>query len=101
MEFKKACIYCGTAEELSDSDIIPDALTNATFLYYCLFVIGHSADIQTFDDLSSHMKDKFSEGTIEIDENTTRLFLDEIFATEDYFPLIKKGAEIVKNWEYN
>ena len=47
------------------------------------------------------MKEKFSEGTIEIDENTNRLFLDEIFATEDYFSLIKKGAEIIKNWGYN
>ena len=73
----------------------------STFLYYCLFVIGRSADIHTFDDLSSHMKEKFSEGTIEIDENTNRLFLDEIFATEDYFSLIKKGAEIIKNWGYN
>ena len=73
----------------------------ATFLYYCLFVIGQSADIHTFNDLSFHMKGKFSEGTIAIDENATQLLLDEIFATEDYFPLIKKGAEIVKNWEYN
>lgn len=23
----RRCIYCGTAEDLSDSDIIPDALT--------------------------------------------------------------------------
>lgn len=23
------CIYCGTTEDLSESDIIPDALTNA------------------------------------------------------------------------
>lgn len=72
----------------------------ATFLYYCLFVIGRSTDIHTFDDLSLHMKGKFSEGIISIDENTNRLLLNEIFATEDYFSLIKKGAEIVKAWKY-
>ena len=29
MDIKRACIYCGATEDLSESDIIPDALTNA------------------------------------------------------------------------
>ena len=29
---RRKCIYCGTAEDLSDSDIIPDALTAARII---------------------------------------------------------------------
>ena len=71
------------------------------FLYYCLLLIGRATDIHTFDDFSSYIKKQFSTSTILIDENTIGLFLDEIFATEDYFSLIKKGAEMVKQWKYN
>ncbi|MBB6625289.1 hypothetical protein H7E67_17885 [Clostridium gasigenes] len=33
---KKQCIYCGTTERLTESDIIPDALTNARIINDCV-----------------------------------------------------------------
>lgn len=39
---KRACIYCGTTEDLSVSDIIPDALTNAKILNPNVCRIAHN-----------------------------------------------------------
>lgn len=39
---KRACIYCGTTEDLSDSDIIPDALTNAKIINPNVCRIAHN-----------------------------------------------------------
>ena len=40
---KKACIYCGTTEHLTDSDIIPDALTNAKIINPNVCKIAHNS----------------------------------------------------------
>ena len=42
MESKKACIYCGTTKELSASDIIPDALTNAKIINPNVCRVAHN-----------------------------------------------------------
>lgn len=39
---ERACIYCGTTEDLSVSDIIPDALTNAKILNPNVCRIAHN-----------------------------------------------------------
>lgn len=38
----RRCIYCGKAEDLSESDIIPDALTNARILNKNVCRIEHN-----------------------------------------------------------
>lgn len=40
---KRKCIYCGTTENLSDSDIIPDALTAARILNKCVCKENHNS----------------------------------------------------------
>lgn len=40
---KKHCIYCGTTENLSVSDIIPDALTNARITNDCVCQDSHNS----------------------------------------------------------
>lgn len=45
---QKSCIYCGTTDNLSASDIIPDALTNAKVLNHCVCQIEHN---NKFSDL--------------------------------------------------
>lgn len=39
---ERACIYCGATEDLSDSDIIPDALTNAKIINPNVCRIAHN-----------------------------------------------------------
>lgn len=39
---ERACIYCGTTEDLSDSDIIPDALTNTKIINQNVCRIAHN-----------------------------------------------------------
>ena len=45
---EKACIYCGVTNDLSDSDIIPDALTNAKIINPNVCRIEHN---NKFSDL--------------------------------------------------
>ena len=45
---ERACIYCGVTDNLSASDIIPDALTNAKVLNRCVCQIEHN---NRFSDL--------------------------------------------------
>lgn len=40
---ERACIYCGTTEDLSKSDIIPDALTNAKIINPNVCRIDHNS----------------------------------------------------------
>lgn len=40
---RRKCIYCGTAEDLSDSDIIPDALTAARIINKCVCHVEHNS----------------------------------------------------------
>ena len=42
------CIYCGTSEDLSESDIIPDALTNARIINRNVCRVAHN---NRFSDL--------------------------------------------------
>ena len=42
MKVDNACIYCGKADDLSNSDIIPDALTNAKIINPCVCRIEHN-----------------------------------------------------------
>lgn len=37
------CIYCGTAKDLSDSDIIPDALTASRIINKCVCHVEHNS----------------------------------------------------------
>lgn len=39
----RRCIYCGTAEDLSDSDIIPDALTASRIINKCVCHVEHNS----------------------------------------------------------
>lgn len=39
------CIYCGKETDLSESDIIPDALTNARIINRCVCRIEHNITI--------------------------------------------------------
>jgi len=41
---KNGCIYCGVTEDLSKSDIIPDALTNAKMINPNVCRIKHNND---------------------------------------------------------
>jgi len=45
---KRKCIYCDTSVDLSESDIIPDALTNARILNKNVCRIAHN---NKFSDL--------------------------------------------------
>lgn len=37
------CIYCGTSKDLSDSDIIPDALTASRIINKCVCHVEHNS----------------------------------------------------------
>lgn len=37
------CIYCGTAKDLSDLDIIPDALTASRIINKCVCHVEHNS----------------------------------------------------------
>ena len=37
------CIYCGTSKDLSDSDIIPDALTASRIINKCVCLVEHNS----------------------------------------------------------
>lgn len=37
-----SCIYCGTKKDLADSDIIPDALTNAKIINPHVCRVAHN-----------------------------------------------------------
>jgi hypothetical protein len=45
---KRACIYCGTTDNLSDSDIIPDALTNAKIINPNVCRIAHNSKFSDY-----------------------------------------------------
>lgn len=45
---KRACIYCGTTDNLSGSDIIPDALTNAKIINPNVCRIEHNSKFSDF-----------------------------------------------------
>lgn len=73
----------------------------SVFLFYCLFIVGQHDDVKTFNDLNSYIKEKFHNDTVCINEEINQEFLKEIFSDKDYFASIKRGAEIVKLWEYD
>ena len=37
------CIYCGTSKDMSDSDIIPDALTASRIINKCVCHVEHNS----------------------------------------------------------
>ena len=42
MDSERKCIYCGVSQDLSESDIIPDALTNARITNQCVCRTNHN-----------------------------------------------------------
>lgn len=69
----RRCIYCGIAEDLSDSDIIPDALTASRIINKCVCHVEHN----------SGMTEKFESEVVE----NYNLFVLEIFN------ILDKGVE--------
>lgn len=99
---ERACIYCGTTENLSSSDIIPDALTNAKIInpnvcrdahnskFSDMFeyeIIKHIALITNELDIKSRKGDKYApysaKITIDGKEYVTKISSDtELFSRE-------------------
>ena len=99
MEIVNTCIYCGRADDLSNSDIIPDALTNAKIINPCVcriehnnkfsdmfedYIIKHLAIFTNELDIKSSKGKKYApyDATIVVDntEYTTRMSSDaELF----------------------
>ena len=66
----RACIYCGTTDNLSDSDIIPDALTNAKVINKNVCRIEHN---NKFSDLfESEVIKKLAFITNELDVKSSK-----------------------------
>lgn len=93
----RRCIYCGIAEDLSDSDIIPDALTASRIINKCVCHVEHNSGMtEKFESevveklafLLNHLDIKSKKATI-------ILHMKRIMILREYATMIKKYLKIM------
>lgn len=67
---KKSCIYCGTEQKLTKSDIIPDALTNSKITNDCVCQDAHNSKFS--DAFESEIIEKLAFITNELDIKSSK-----------------------------
>lgn len=95
---KRACIYCGTTDNLSDSDIIPDALTNAKIINPNVCRIAHNSKFS--DYFESKVIEKLATITNLLDVKSSkgkqyaRYPMIFTIGNEEYFTKIASDTEV-------
>lgn len=69
-EIMKSCIYCGASDDLSKSDIVPDALTNAKIINNCVCRVEHNNKFS--DEFESKVIEALSFITNELDIKSSK-----------------------------
>lgn len=73
----------------------------AIFMFYMLFVIGRSdGQIKNLKDLNSVLKSKFSDSTINLNDELNIKLNKELFDSEKSVDWIVNGAKAVAEWDY-
>lgn len=71
------------------------------FMFYMLFLIGKSnGAIKNLHDLNEILKYKFSDSTIDINDELTKKLNEELLGAEENMELIVKGAKDINAWKY-
>lgn len=71
-------------------------VTKNLFMFYALFVIGHSnGAITTFDELNNEIVNRFGKREIGLTSESCKQIQEEMLACNDYAEVIKHGANIV------
>ena len=95
---KRACIYCGTTEQLTNSDIIPDALTNAKIINPNVCKIAHNSRFS--DDFESAVIEQLAIITNLLDvksskgKNYARYPMTFIVGSDEYSTIVSSDTEM-------
>ena len=94
----RACIYCGTTDNLSDSDIIPDALTNAKVINKNVCRIEHNNKFSDLFESEVIKKLAFITNELDVKSSKGKTFpkYDAIIVVEgkEYSTSISSNAEL-------
>lgn len=71
-------------------------------MFYLIFVCGKAGKkIQSFEDLTSFVKNKFSGKQIAISDEICEEMKQEMEAVEEYARIISQGAVIIENMKFD
>lgn len=74
----------------------------AVFMFYLIFICGKTGKkIQSFEDLTSFVKNKFSGKQIAISDEICEEMKQEMEAVEEYAKIISQGAVIIENMKFD
>lgn len=86
----------------SATSLNPNGTKNESiFMYYVLFLVGiFDGRISCLQDLNTYLKENFSPEIITMTGDDSQALLYEIMSKEDYIEIIRKGAELIKQWDF-
>ena len=71
-------------------------------MFYLIFICGKTGKkIQSFEDLTSFVKNKFSGKQIAISDEICEEMKQEMEAVEEYARIISQGAVIIENMKFD